>query len=111
MHALRGNYPKYLYYRCLKILSKYSKLQLAPCTGMCRGCTVPGDLSAPDLAPGILIYSQDVAEAAGDRAGKGDPVQAGSSWSRTGLFTSSKQRFGKITVHSAEATQEAPDQD
>lgn len=77
---------------------------------MCPGCTVPGALLAPDLVPGILIYSQDEAGAAGDRAG-GDPVQGRSSQSRTDLFTSSKLRFGKISVHSAEATQEAPDQD
>lgn len=83
----------------------------APCTGMWSGCTVLGALSASNLAPGILIYSQDVAGAAGDRAGEGDPVRARSSWGRTDLFTSSKLRFGKISVHSAEATQEAPDQD
>lgn len=78
---------------------------------MCPGCTVPGALSAPDLAPGILICSPDVAGAAGDRAGEGDPVQARSNQSRTDLFTSSKLRFGKISVHSAQATQEVPDQD
>lgn len=78
---------------------------------MCYGCPVLGALSVSDLAPGILIYSQDVAGAAGDRTGEGDPVQARSSRGRTDLFTSSKPRFGKISVHSAEATQEAPDQD
>jgi len=94
--VLRGNYLKYLEYRCLKIPYTHSRLQSAPHTGMCPGCAAPGALSASDLSSGIFIYFRVVVGAAGDRAGEGDPDRVLSSQSRTGLFTSSKLRFGKI---------------
>lgn len=84
LHAPRGNYLKYLDYRCFyKNPLQTQQSAVSP--------THPG--LEKHLASGIWIYPQAVVGAAGHGAGEGDPDRALSSRSRTGLFTSS---FGKI---------------